>query len=135
MVKYAVLILWRKKGVPANFYAFCISVHTPTYIYAPRFLFAVHFDQYIFLDSTTAVIHLASTQLDPRSVRASIQHCLILPHHSDQMSERSQVSTDALSGSRVLPTNQPNHRFYRCLKHLKTVLGTLSQTVLLSRAL
>ena len=26
MLKYAVLILWRKKGVPANFYAFCISV-------------------------------------------------------------------------------------------------------------
>ena len=25
MLKYAVLILWRKKGVPANFYAFCIS--------------------------------------------------------------------------------------------------------------
>ena len=24
--QYAVLILWRKKGVPANFYAFCISV-------------------------------------------------------------------------------------------------------------
>ena len=25
MLKYAVLILWRKKSVPANFYAFCIS--------------------------------------------------------------------------------------------------------------
>ena len=25
MLKYAVLILWRKNGVPANFYAFCIS--------------------------------------------------------------------------------------------------------------
>ena len=25
MLKYAVLILWRKKGVAANFYAFCIS--------------------------------------------------------------------------------------------------------------
>ena len=25
MLKYAVLIRWRKKGVPANFYAFCIS--------------------------------------------------------------------------------------------------------------
>ena len=23
MLKYAVLILWRKKGVAANFYAFC----------------------------------------------------------------------------------------------------------------
>ena len=29
MLKYAVLILWRKKGVPANFYAFCISVSVP----------------------------------------------------------------------------------------------------------
>ena len=26
MLKYAVLILWRKKGVGANFYGFCISV-------------------------------------------------------------------------------------------------------------
>jgi len=25
MLKYAVLILWRTIGVPANFYAFCIS--------------------------------------------------------------------------------------------------------------
>ena len=25
MLKYAVLILWRKKGIPAHFYAFCIS--------------------------------------------------------------------------------------------------------------
>ena len=25
MLKYALLILWGKKGVPANFYAFCIS--------------------------------------------------------------------------------------------------------------
>ena len=25
MLKYAVLILWRKKGIAANFYAFCIS--------------------------------------------------------------------------------------------------------------
>ena len=25
MLKYAVLILWRKKGAAANFYAFCIS--------------------------------------------------------------------------------------------------------------
>ena len=25
MLKYAVIILWRKKGVAANFYAFCIS--------------------------------------------------------------------------------------------------------------
>ena len=30
MLKYAVLILWRKKGVPANFYAFCISAPIPT---------------------------------------------------------------------------------------------------------
>ena len=30
MLKYAVLILWRKKGIAANFYAFCISVvHIP----------------------------------------------------------------------------------------------------------
>ena len=28
MLKYAVLILWRKKGVAANFYAFCISGHS-----------------------------------------------------------------------------------------------------------
>ena len=27
MLKYAVLILRRKKGVPANFYVFCISGH------------------------------------------------------------------------------------------------------------
>ena len=25
MLKYAVLILWRKRGISANFYAFCIS--------------------------------------------------------------------------------------------------------------
>ena len=25
MLKYAVLIVWRKKGASANFYAFCIS--------------------------------------------------------------------------------------------------------------
>ena len=29
MLKYAVLILWRKKGVPANFYAFCIYASNP----------------------------------------------------------------------------------------------------------
>ena len=29
MLTYAVLILWIKKGVPANFYAFCISAGSP----------------------------------------------------------------------------------------------------------
>ena len=27
MLKYAVLILWRKKGIAVNFYAFCISAN------------------------------------------------------------------------------------------------------------
>ena len=33
MLKYAVLILWRKKGVAANFYAFCISGYIIIEIY------------------------------------------------------------------------------------------------------
>ena len=42
----------------------------------------------------------ASIQPNPRSIQASIHPWLISPHHSDQMSQRSQFSADALWQSR-----------------------------------
>ena len=60
MLKYAVLILWRKNGVPANFYAFCISVYIPpqhlTRIWINRIgkLEKLPFENFQYLDSLQA---------------------------------------------------------------------------------